>query len=120
MKPSKRQVAGGMDCIVVGGCASGTVLKKIRADAQFIELRRPDHIKPLKSSYETLPDIEHESDQYEIHPISLRNTGAPQATLFAIATVEGKTLTEAFTDLVVGYVEMETAKLVTAGIITTQ
>jgi len=117
MKPSKRQVADGIDCIVVGGAANGTVLKKIRADAQFIELSRPEYIKPLKSSYQSTPDVVNESDEYEVHPIGLRNTNSPQQTLFAIAVVKGKSLTWGFTQLVVGYVENETQKLVAEGII---
>ena len=40
----------GMDVIVVGGCADGSLLNDVRMDAEFIELRRPDYIKPLAST----------------------------------------------------------------------
>ena len=120
MKPTNPEVAAGMDCIVVGGCANGLLLKKIRMDATWIELQRPDYIKPLASAFQENPDIMHESDKYEVHPISLKNSDQPRPAIFGIAVVEGESLTWAFTQLVTGFVENYTRKLLDEGIITKQ
>jgi len=114
-----KQKSGHMDCIVVGGCADGTLLRGIRYDAEIIELRRPEHIKPLENSLQTMPDIVHESDRYEVHPLSLCNTNEKHPAIFGIAVIDGESLTWAFTQLVVGFVENSTAKLISAGVVTT-
>ena len=118
--PSKKEIGGGMDCIVVGGPANGVLLKKIRVDAEMIELRRPDYIKPLESSFQDRPEIAHEKGVYEVHPLSLKNTGEHRPHLFGIAVIEGQSLTWAFTQLVVGYVENYTQQLLAEGIIQKQ
>lgn len=120
MKPTKPEVAAGMDCIVVGGPANGLLLKKIRMDATWIELQRPDYIKPLASSFQTRPEIMHEKAKYEIHPISLKNSDDKRPAIFGIAVVEGQSLTWAFTQLVVGFVDDYTRKLLDEGILTKQ
>jgi len=117
MKLTKKQIAAGMDCIIVGGCANGTVLQKIRADANWIELTRPDFIKPLEHSYQTVPEVINESDTYEVHPIALVNSEPRGAAVFGIAVVEGESLTWAFTELAKGYCENVTTKLIAAGIV---
>ena len=106
-----------MDCIVVGGCANGVLLRQMRADATFIELARPDYIKPLESSFQDHPEVVKEKDRYEVHPLSLTNTDSGTRHLFGIAVIEGESLTWAFSQLVIGYVENVTNKLVGAGII---
>lgn len=109
-----------MDCIVVGGCANGVLLRNIRPDASFIRLSRPDYIKPLSSPHQDVPDVQNLEDDYEIHPIGLQDTGKKKPILFAIAVVKGKPLTWAFTQLVIGFVEFETIKLANAGLIDQQ
>lgn len=106
-----------MDCIVVGGVAGGTLLRNIRQDAQHIQLARPDYVKPLASSRQENPEVVKEKDVYEVHPIQLVNSVAHQPSIFGIAVVEGETLTWAFSQLVIGYVENETNKLVAEGLI---
>ncbi len=113
---TKAQVAAGMDCIIVGGCANGSVLMKVRMDAQWIELKRPEYIKPLTDSMQTVPEIVNESDRYEIHPLTLINSNKHQA-IFGIGVVEGMELTEAFSQIVTGYTENVTQKLVAAGLV---
>ena len=113
-KPNPKKA---MDCIVVGGCANGLLLKNIRPDAQFVRLSRPDYIKPLTSPNQNVPDVENIEDDYEIHPIGLQNTGARKPILFGIAVVTGKSLTWAFSQLVIGFVEHTTAVLVSEGLI---
>ncbi len=119
MQLTKKQIAAGMDCIIVGGCANGTVLVKIRADANWIELARPDYIKPLEHSYQDTPEVINESDTYEIHPISLTNTTRDRA-VFGIGVIEGKSLTLAFSEIVKGYCENVTTKLLATGVIEKQ
>jgi hypothetical protein len=113
---TKAQVAAGMDCVIVGGCADGSVLLKIRMDAQWIELSRPEYIKPLENSYMDVPEIVNEVDHYEIHPITLVDSNKHRA-IFGIGVVEGMGLIDAFSKLVTGYTENVTQKYVTAGLI---
>ena len=107
-----------MDCIVVGGPAGGVILKDVRPDAQWIELKRPDYIKPLSASYQKRPEYAMTSAKYEIHPISLVNTGEHKPNLFAIGVVEGCSLTWAMEQLVKGYCQDLTRQLLDEGIIT--
>ena len=97
----------GMDCIVVGGVADGTLLHNVDMDAEYVELKRPDYIKPLAHS-KAAPEVQHEKDVYEIHPIGLQDTERSQQTVFGIAVVSDQTLTWAFTQLIVTYVEKHT------------
>jgi len=113
---TKAQVAEGMDTVIVGGCANGSVVLKIRMDAQWIELKRPDYIKPLTDSMQTVPEIVNEKDVYEIHPITLVNSNKHVA-IFGIGVVEGMELTDAFSQLVTGYTENATQKLMAAGVV---
>lgn len=110
-----------MDCVVVGGAANGLILKEIRPDAQWIELARPDYIKPLASSFQNTPEVMHEKDVYEIHPLELHNSDNPAVpNIFGIAVVEGQSLTWAFSQIVTGFVNDYTAKLLAEGIIDKQ
>jgi len=124
MKLTKEQIAAGMDCIIVGGCADGTVMVKMRADANWVELSRPDFIKPLEHSYQDVPEVINESDNYEIHPIMLQNTDESifkdSGVVFGIGVIEGKSLTWAFSEIVKGYCESVTTKLLAAGVIKKQ
>lgn len=110
---------GTFDCIVVGGCADGVLLKAIRMDAQRIELSRPEHIKPIANSLQVNPEIIHEKDQYIVHPIGFRNDDDKRGQLFGIAVIEDQSLTWAFSQLVIAYVENVTARLVQSGAIVT-
>lgn len=93
-----------MPVIVVGGCAAGSVLPRVRADAKIIELAAPLYRKPLESPDQEQPEIVYMRDQYEIHPIALTNSDAPdRASLVGIAAVKGMTLTEAFSLLISAY-----------------
>ena len=117
----RRTIADGIDAVTVGGVAGGQVLRGVQADAQFFELRRPEYIKPLASSGEMSPELSYESQVYELHVLELTNTDQPNKPhIFGIAVVEGESLTWAFTQLVVGYVEKITTELVEAGHIQTQ
>lgn len=121
MKPARtmqQQREGLMDCIVIGGCANGVLLKKIRQDASFIELKRPDYVKPLESSTQIAPDICHETDVYEVHPLGLYDA-ARRCNVFGLAVLKGKTLAWGFSQLVIGYTENTTAKLISQGFIDT-
>ena len=120
MQITKKQMKGGMDCVIVGGCANGIVLQKIRMDAQFIELRRPDYIKPLEAANSDMPEVKHEKDTYEIHAIHLTNTENRGNAVFGIGVVEGQTLTWAFSELVKSHVENVTHKLMQAELVTKQ
>ena len=106
-----------MDCIVVGGPANGLLLRQIRPDAQMIELRRPDYIKPLESAFQAMPEVAHEQGRYEVHPLSLKNTNEHRPHLFAIAVIEGQSLTWAFSQLVAGFVQDYTTRLVAEGLL---
>lgn len=116
----RRTIADGIDVVTVGGVAGGQVLRGVRADAQFFELRRPEYIKPLSSSGEVSPELSYEAQKYELHVMELQNSDGNKPHIFGIAVVEGESLTWAFTQLVVGYVEKITAELVQAGHIETQ
>lgn len=110
----------GIDVIVVGGCANGTLLHNVRPDAQLFELRRPEHIKPLATSLQTNPEVAHEKDEYEMHPISLRNTKETGSHIFGIAVIKGQSLTWAFSQLVIGFVANVTNEMLAAGLIQKQ
>ncbi len=94
-----------MDCVVVGGCADGLLLRGVRADAKFIQLERPMSVKPLVHSLQKDPTIVYESDVYEVHPIHLVDS-APNAkpVLYGIAVVKSEQLTWAFNELLKNYV----------------
>lgn len=109
-----------MDCIVIGGPADGMLLKQIKQEATWIELSRPDYIKPLASAAQTMPEIVKEKEKYEVHPIGLQNSNEKENHIFGIAVVEGQTLTWAFSQLVIGYIENVTHKLLAAGLIQKQ
>lgn len=108
-----------MDAIVIGGCANGVVLQKIRMDASWIELKRPDYIKPLASAFEKMPEVVNESDKYEVHAIQLTNSNRHQA-VFGLCVVEGMSLTEAFSELCKSHVEVVTQRLMHAGLVDKQ
>ena len=117
----RRTIADGIDVVTVGGVAGGQVLRGVKADADFFVLRRPEYIKPLSSAGEVNPDLAYEEQVYELHVLELVNSDQPNKPhIFGIAVVEGETLTGAFTDLVVAYVEKITAEHVQAGHIQTQ
>jgi len=114
----EQQLSAVMDVVVIGGCANGVLLKKIRTDATFIELARPDYIKPLKSALQKHPEVVKEKDRYEVHPIGLTNSGFdPRTHIFGVAVIHGQSLTWAFSQLVIGYVENVTSKLVAEGLV---
>lgn len=108
-----------MATIVVGGCANGVLLQEVRTDAQWIELGRPDYIKPLESATQEMPEVVRETDRYEVHPLMLTDSGDDRAHIYGIAVVEGQLLSWAFRTLVVGYVENVTNKLLAANLIAT-
>ncbi len=117
MRPTKKQIASGIDVIVVGGAADGQLLRGVNPDAQFFELSRPDYIKPLESKSQDQPEVVREKDIYELHPLSLRDSGNPVPHLFGVAVIDGQSLSWAFSQLVIGYVENVTQKLVAEGLI---
>ena len=116
--PEKERSPILMDCIVIGGCANGVLLREIRADAELIELRRPQHIKPLESPSQAFPEVHHEKDRYQVHAIHIVDFSKNGAvTLLGVATVEGRTLKWALEELIVGFVENTTMKMVQEGLI---
>lgn len=104
------------DCIVVGGCANGLLLREVWADAEGFELSRPDYIKPIADTLQKMPEVAKVRDTYVLHPLGLTNDDGAKH-LFAIAVVEGKSLTWAFSQLVISHVENVTNKLFEAGVI---
>lgn len=106
-----------MDCIVVGGCANGLLLREIKQDAIWIELQRPDYIKPISSAAQKEPEVVSEKDVYEVHPIGLRNTDETGTRIFGIAVVEGESLTWAFSQLTLSHIENTVNKLMAKGLI---
>lgn len=105
----------GMDCIVVGGCANGTLLHDVEMDAQYVELRRPDYIKPLASTKTLVPEVQHEKDIYEIHVIGLHDSEVSNQTVFGVAVIQDRPLTWAFTQLCLSHIEHTTHKLKESG-----
>lgn len=108
-----------MDCIVVGGPANGVLMRGVRQDASFIELSRPDYIKPLASAFQKHPEIMKTKAVYEVHPVGLTDSDG-SAHLFGVAVVEGETLSWAFSQLVIGFVENVTQQLIADGLIDKQ
>lgn len=104
------------DCIIVGGCANGLLLREVWADAEGFELSRPEYIKPIASTLQKVPEVAKLKDTYVLHPLGLVNDDGKKH-LFAIAVVEGQSLTWAFSQLVISHVENVTRKLLDAGII---
>ncbi len=112
---SESKIYGGVDCIVVGGCANGMLLKNVKSDAQFIELERPKYIKPLAHSLQAMPEVEVEKDTYEVHIIGLRNSQEKTTRLFALAVPPKETLSWGFSQLVIGFVENFTNQMLAEG-----
>jgi hypothetical protein len=108
-----------LDCVIVGGVAGGQVIK-VKRDAGFFELRRPDYIKPLRDSGQLDPEVMHEKQIYEMHVIGLTDTGDPRTRLLGIGVVKGEALSAGFKQLIVAYVEKITAEHIQAGRIQTQ
>lgn len=106
-----------MDVIVIGGCANGVLLRKVKTDARYIELSRPDYIKPLASARQKTPEVVKEKDTYEVHPIGLTNTGENDTHVFGLAVVAGQSLTWAYSQLVIGFVQNVTNQLMADGLI---
>lgn len=106
-----------MDCIVIGGCANGLLLREIQQDALWIELQRPDYIKPIANAAQKEPEVVSEKDIYEVHPIGLRNTDETGTHIFGIAVIEGESLTWAFSQLALSHVENTVNKLMAKGLI---
>lgn len=102
---------GAIDVVVVGGVASGTILQGVKVDAQFFELSRPTHLKPLTAPGQVQPEVVVEKQNYEMHPISLKNTGEHKPNLIGIAVPTGTKLTDAFQALISAYCDQELAKL---------
>jgi hypothetical protein len=108
-----------MPCVVVGGCADGVMIPRMLAGANFVVLSRPDHIKPLAISTQTVPEVAHAEDEYEVHVMSLTNSDRPtEGVLFGIAVIKGQSLVWAFTKLLGGYSESVARKLLAAGLMT--
>ena len=102
---SKKQRIVLMDCMAIGGCADGVLLKGIRADAKFISLRRPVSVKPLTSVLQKQPDVVFEEDQYEIHPIQLVDSApGSKPAIYGLAVVVPEQLTWAFNELLKRYI----------------
>jgi len=106
-----------MDVIVVGGCANGVLLRAIKTEARYIELARPDYIKPLASASQKNPEVVKETGVYEVHPIGLTNSENGQTRVFGVAVIEGCSLTWAFSQLVIGFVQNVTNQLMADGLI---
>ena len=109
-----------MDCIIIGGCANGTLLRAIDASAELIELRRPEGIKPLVSQTQAMPEIMHEKDRYEVHPIGLTDDydDLMNMKVFGIGIIEGKSIAWGFSQLVKSHVQFTALKLSEAGVVT--
>lgn len=104
-------------CLVIGGCANGTLLPAVDVLAQFIELKRPAYIKPLASAVQKVPEIANESDQYEVFPVGLvGETDEAPPQYMGIAVVRGRSMVWAFKQLVAAYAEKSVAELKAAGL----
>ena len=105
----KKQVA--MDCVVVGGVADGIVIPVVMG-AERIELARPTYAKPLESSSQKDIDVAKESDIYIIHPINLvDDLDTAHSVVYGIAVVEGMQLTEAYAQIITGFIQNATQQL---------
>jgi len=118
-KKTPQKLPETMATIVVGGCANGVLLQDVRTDAHWIELGRPDYIKPLESAKQEMPEVVRETDKYEVHPIVLTDSGDNRSRMYGIAVVEGHELSWAFRTMAVGYIENVTNKLLAANLIAT-
>jgi hypothetical protein len=105
-----------MECLVIGGCADGSYLSDMRSDAGTVRLDRPKHIKPLANSRQSMPDIEKESDIYEIHVFDVAadadlDTAICARRLFGVAVIEGESMAWAWKQLVIAYMKEHLRKL---------
>lgn len=106
-----------MDVIVVGGCANGVLLRAVKTEARYIELSRPNYIKPLESAFQKHPEVVKEKDTYEVHPIALTNSEDGRTRVFGVAVIAGQSLTWAYSQLVIGFVQHVTNELIAEGLI---
>lgn len=114
-QPDPDELGAHMMCFVIGGCANGVTLPNVRIDAERIELKRPDYIKPIASATQKVPEIANESDVYIVHPLGMPN-GEGKIAIVGIAVIEGQSLSWAFQQLVVAFAEKSVANLRAAGI----
>ena len=101
-----------MPCIVVGGVADGVFLPEVDAEAEIIELSRPEYVKPLMTPGQEQPEVEKESGLYEVHPLGIAqdvvNYGEARYTVYGIAVPEGTSLDDAIGILFTSYVQLRT------------
>jgi len=100
-----------MDCIVVGGAADGTLLRDVRVDAELIELGQDSHVKPVETPH-AAAKVERDTANYRVHVLELENAPQTPKALFGIAVPTDKTLTYAFSQLVIQYVQSSTDRLI--------
>lgn len=93
-----------MQAIVIGGPANGMILSKVLVTAKKIELARPEHVKPLESSGQQVPDVEMTKCTYQVCTIML-DQGDGRFTPFGLVVEEGKPMIWAFSELVRGFAQ---------------
>ena len=131
-----------VDCVVVGGPARGMIVK-VNAEAQFIKLQRPTHIKPIERSGQLAPEVAFgDEGVYEFHVVGLQNTGEDRRRLIGVAVYQGPpeetlakireqmnlpetarvdvpdgllSLSDAIKELIVAYAEKITGEYIAAG-----
>ena len=104
-----------LNCLIVGGVADGVVLREVRDNATWIELRRPDYLKPLEHSKQEQPEAVHESDRYQIFTLHLE-----RGAKLLFGGVEGMTFDDVLRRICIKYVEKITDEQVAAGLRHTQ
>jgi hypothetical protein len=101
-----------MQGIVIGGESSGMIITQIRVDATFIELSRPDYLRPLTSSDPNAqPDVAKVAEVYEVCTLWLLPKDKPDPIPFGLIIPEGKDTVWAFSELSKGFAENAIAKL---------
>ena len=99
-----------MQGIVIGGVADGVIIPSMRADATFIELGRPTHLKPLAYAKQPAPEVAKETDVYQVCTLYI-DAGGPAPIPFGIVILEGTTVVHAFSELVKGFAENVQTKM---------
>lgn len=101
-----------MQGIVIGGESSGMIITQIRVDATFIELSRPDYMRPLTSSDPNAqPDVARSGEVYEVCTLWLTKKGKRDPIPFGLLIPEDKDIVWAFSELTKGFAHNEIEKL---------
>jgi hypothetical protein len=90
-----------MQGVVIGGVASGTLIRSLKIEAKTIELARPTHVKPLEHPTDEIKTAK-ETDVYNVCVFYLPGEDG-RVLPFALCILDGQTPAWGMSQLVAGF-----------------